>query len=512
MRKGLSFRIKMLLAFAALIILCIVGTWILFRMLLDRFAIKRKVEDLEACYESLNELFRDKDSFNENDKLRIEVSTGQYYMIFLYNTQTRVTYTNYNSQGEPWYLRAMLLYGSHRDSSRGEYEVLKEHETYTIYQTTILEQDRFIDGSEDFDQTASLCLDAYGRLENGFVFLVRASYKQMLVDNRAVTDMLLLIGCVVLGIAVVVAIFFSRSVTKPIAQMSELSERMAKMDFEARCEVNSKDEIGVLADSLNRLSAKLQDTVGALKNANSELQRDLEHRTEIDEMRSEFIANVSHELKTPIALIQGYAEGLSENINEDPESRRFYCDVISDESAKMNRMVQKLMTLNQLEFGGEKIEYSRFDITGVLTGILNSTEVLRTQKEIRLHYHETEPVFVWADEYMIEEVITNYISNAMNHAGRSKEIAVSMQKMEKLVRVSVYNTGEPIPEEELDRIWIKFHKVDKARSREYGGSGIGLSIVKAIMDRHHQKYGAVNHENGVEFWFELELAEESVEN
>jgi signal transduction histidine kinase len=257
---------------------------------------------------------------------------------------------------------------------------------------------------------------------------------------------------------------------------------------------------------LKVFSEQLQETVGELKNANSELQRDLEHREEVDAMRSEFIANVSHELKTPIALIQGYAEGLAENVSDDAESREYYCSVIADEAAKMNRMVQKLMTLNQLEFGGNQVEYERFDIVSLLTGVLKQTEVLRDQKGVKLHYHEQDPVYVWADEYMIEEVVTNYVSNAINHATKSKEIAVSLQEEEKAVRVSVYNTGELIPEDELERIWIKFYKVDKARSREYGGSGIGLSIVKAIMERHHQKYGVINHENGVEFWFELEPA------
>jgi len=229
-----------------------------------------------------------------------------------------------------------------------------------------------------------------------------------------------------------------------------------------------------------------------------ELQDDIEKKIQIDEMRKEFLSNVSHELKTPLALIQGYAEGLQECINDDAESREFYCDVIIDEADKMNRMVKKLLTLNQLEFGNDQVVMERFNMTELITGVANSTKILREQKNIRLELENPEEAWVWGDEFKVEEVITNYMSNAINHADGEKVIRVFYT-----CSVSVFNTGQPIPEEDLDKIWVKFYKVDKARTREYGGSGIGLSIVKAIMDSLHQQCGVINHEDGVEFWMEL---------
>ena len=221
-------------------------------------------------------------------------------------------------------------------------------------------------------------------------------------------------------------------------------------------------------------------------------------------MRKEFLSNVSHELKTPIALIQGYAEGLKECINEDDESRDFYCDVIIDESAKMNEMVKKLLTLNQLEFGKDQVTMERFELTELIRGVVQSTRILAEQKEVRVIFQEEDPVYVWGDEFKIEEVVTNYVSNALNHVKYSNTIEIRILQEDKKVRVTVFNTGDPIPEEDLDKIWIKFYKVDKARTREYGGSGIGLSIVKAIMESMNQKCGVQNYDNGVEFWFELE--------
>ena len=227
--------------------------------------------------------------------------------------------------------------------------------------------------------------------------------------------------------------------------------------------------------------------------------------SESEKSKADFLRAASHELKTPIALIQGYAEGLKEGINDDAESREFYCDVIIDEAAKMNNMVKKLLTLNQLEFGNDIISMERFDIAALIKNYIQSVEILTKQKGIQIRFDQfAEAVYVWADEFKIEEVFGNYFSNAINYAARDKIIDVKLIRMDHKVRVSVFNTGEPIPEESLAHLWEKFYKVDKARTREYGGSGIGLSIVRAIMESMNQNYGVINYDNGVAFWFELE--------
>lgn len=170
----------------------------------------------------------------------------------------------------------------------------------------------------------------------------------------------------------------------------------------------------------------------------------------------------------------------------------------------MNHMVQKLLTLNQLEFGNDVVSMERFDIVALISTYLQSAGLLAQQNNITVHMPEYEPIYVWADEFKVEEVFNNYFTNGMHHCTGERMLDVKIEIKDGRVRVSVFNTGEPIPEEAIPHIWEKFYKVDKARTREYGGSGVGLSIVKAIMESMNQEYGVENYADGVCFWFELE--------
>ena len=331
--------------------------------------------------------------------------------------------------------------------------------------------------------------------------------KSVSISNR----FFIIVGFGAMIIGGIIAFFVAGQFTRPIKKLSSTAEAMAEMNFDIKYTTKDKGEIGMLGNSINKMSDNLKRYISDLKSANLELEKDINRREEIDNARKDFISNVSHELKTPIALIQGYAEGLKDCIMDDEESREFYCDVIIDEAAKMNNMVKQLLTLNQLESGNDPLTIEHFDIARHIDEIVKTNRIRAQQKNADILYNYAAPVYVWADQFKIEEVITNYISNAINHVepmdNREEYIRVSLEyadEQHKKVRVHVYNTGKHIPEEDMDKIWDKFYKVDKARTREYGGSGVGLSIVKAIINSHGQRCGAVNVENGVDFWFELD--------
>lgn len=351
----------------------------------------------------------------------------------------------------------------------------------------------------------------YGTLQNGNMILMRSALESIRESAMISNRFLAMVGILAVVISTVISFFISKSITNPIRELSTISEKMTHLDFNAKYhrKRTQKNEIDELGEHVNLLSDALEQTISELKSANIALQRDIEEKIQIDEMRQEFLSNVSHELKTPLAVISGYAEGLVECVNDDPESRNYYCEVILDETEKMTQMVKQLLTLNQLEFGQELLQVQRFDLTELVRGVIQKVAILLEQNEITLDFSENEPMYVWGDEFKIEEVLTNYISNAIHHAKYEKKIRIHYTKNEACVRVHVFNTGDTIPEESLPQLWTKFYKVDKARTREYGGTGIGLSIVKAIMQSHKQDFGVENHENGVEFWFELDSSQNS---
>ena len=354
------------------------------------------------------------------------------------------------------------------------------------------------------DRTQQDFIDLWGVLDNGNLFLLRTPVESIRESVSLANRFLAYIGIGAAILASFIIMMVSRKISEPIKELTQISERMNHLDFDAKYEGKSRTEIALLGQNINQLSETLETTISELKSANNELLRDIEKKNEMEKMRTEFLSNVSHELKTPIALIQGYAEGLKEGVNDDEESRNYYCEVIVDEASKMNQMVQKLLTLNQLEFGNKTVSLERFDVVDLIRNYLQSSVLLCEQKGVQLKMEDYPPIHVWADEFGVEEVFNNYFTNAMNHVDGEKIIEVRVQPTEDKVRVSVFNTGAPIPEDSIAHIWEKFYKVDKARTRAYGGSGVGLSIVKAIMDSMNQPYGVLNYENGVEFWFELD--------
>ena len=466
MRKSLKTQIAVL--FIGLIGFVFLANWCTNNFLLERYYVAKKEAALQRIYDNMNKV-EDVDDYLMDDfentlseyctryNLSAIILTDEFVPL-LYGTEN---YQKQELQGRLWgYLMGI---------DKSETEVLKENDNYVIQKT------------QDFKDKVDY-LEIWGVFNTGYYFMMRIPMESIRDSVRTSNEFLGYFIVIGLAVSMILISWMSRKITTPLQELTELSKRMADLDFDAKYTSGGQNEIGQLGEHFNQMSETLERTISELKTANNQLQNDIEEKIQIDEMRKEFLSNVSHELKTPIALIQGYAEGLKECINDDAESRDFYCEVIMDEAAKMNNMVKKLLVRT----------------------VVHSAELLADQKGAKILFEETESQYVWADEFKTEEVVTNFVSNAINHVDFDKVIEIKMKKENGKVHTSVFNTGVPIPEADIDKIWIKFYKVDKARTREYGGSGIGLSIVKAIMDSMHQKFGVKNYDNGVEFWFELE--------
>ncbi len=482
-----SIKRQMLTVFVGLILFMIVVFLIINGSFLEKYYIFNKKAEFVKVYTMVQEgVEKDTLSSETPEKELGRLAERNNISIAVIDSDYNVVYTNVREKQ----MMVVQLFGYLYD--KNHQEVMESTDDYDICKS--------VDPQNNTEY-----LTMWGSFDNGDIFIMRSPLESIrsavTIFNRFIG---IVGGCVIL-VGVLLAWYFSKKITEPIMELATLSQKMADLDFNAKYTSGGSNEIGVLGESFNRMSEKLEQTISNLKEANYKLQKDIEQKEKRENMRSEFLGNVSHELKTPIALIQGYAEGLKEGVNDDPESREFYCEVIMDEAGKMNRMVKNLLALNQLEFGEDDVQFDRFDITSLIFGVLQSLDILIEQKEAQIIFCHKDPIYVWADEFKVEQVVRNYINNALNHVDGEKVIEIKITQENDVAKITVFNTGTPIPEEDLPHIWEKFYKVDKARTREYGGNGIGLSIVKAIMESFGKGYGAINHSNGVEFWFELDM-------
>ncbi|MBR3697715.1 MAG: GHKL domain-containing protein [Clostridia bacterium] len=348
-----------------------------------------------------------------------------------------------------------------------------------------------------------------GEISENIKAYIRISIAPITDSVKISNQFLLFLGFATAIIGVIAIFSITEHFTKPIEELNDIANDMANLDFSKKYRLNdSEDEINELGRSINILSDKLEDKIKELKQNNIELEKDIEERSKIDEMRKQFISDVSHELKTPISLIQGYAEGLIDNVATDENGKKFYSEVILDEANKMDKLVKRLLELMKLEYGERKFNNKTFDLSEVINEVIRYSKVKLEEKEIEVEFNDNSQIKVYADDFYIEQVVTNYFTNAIKNVlkvnGKKKIIInVKNAKNPEKLRVSIFNTGENIEEEDLNRIWNRFYKVDSSRNRENGGTGIGLSLVKAIMTQYNNSYGVKNKVDGVEFYFEI---------
>lgn len=345
------------------------------------------------------------------------------------------------------------------------------------------------------------------KLDNGYNLYIKLPMQSIYNSVEISNSFLYLVGGIAILIAGIIILIISRKFTNPILELNDIAKKMAKLDFSKKFkETDADDEINDLGRSINEMSEKLEKVINQLKASNNDLEKDIERKSKIDDMRKTFISDVSHELKTPIALIQGYSEGLIENVNEDEESRKYYAEVILDEANKMDKLVKQLLELSKLEYGKREFNNTIFNINELINEVIKKTKVMIDEKNIKIDFQKEKTINVFADRFYIEQVITNYITNAIKNAleiDGEKAVKIFIEEKKNNIRINVFNTGNKIDEDKIDKIWDRFYKQDTSRNREDGGSGIGLSLVKAIMNNYNNRYGVQNKDNGVLFYFEL---------
>ena len=504
-----SIKVRLIIILITLLSATILFSWVINKVFLEKYYESYKINRLGDTYTKVNSKY-DADNISALSLGYEQLASKQNVSLYIFNgfsysggiiLQTLFP-TNMNEIQNRRLQSDIIEY--YKKTLPNEEEVKSEKEATRL----LVKTDKY-SIYRHFDTRLEVnYIELYGILDAGDMIFIRSNYDNITESAMISSTFFAYVGAVSILIGSLIMYVVGVEFTKPILRLSQMTRDISNLNFDVHYNGKRQDEVGELGHSINVLSEKLEDTISSLKSANNKLKKDIKQKEKVEEMRQEFLSNVTHELKTPIALIQGYAEGLKDNIQGDEESRQFYCEVIMDEAAKMNNMVKRLLSLSELEFGDSKLQFDRFDIISVLNSVVGSMNMVYKQKNVISKMSDVKSCYVWADEYLVEEVITNYVSNALNHVEEDSNgeiiISICVKKSDSVVRISVFNTGKPIPEEAIDRIWDKFYKVDKARTREYGGNGIGLSIVKAIMNSLNKECGVKNWDNGVEFWFELD--------
>lgn len=341
-------------------------------------------------------------------------------------------------------------------------------------------------------------------LSNGDILIISTTYAPISASIKSATDFHLFIALISIAVGTIVAYAFSKKFTNPIVELNKITKQMTELNFGTEYPITSDDEIGTLGKSINFLSKKLDLTITKLNSSNQTLKEELQKEKQLDKMRKEFVSNVSHELKTPLALIQGYAEGLIDNIANDDKTRDYYCEVIVDESKKMEKLVVDLLDLSIIESGNLTLNIISFDILELTEKVVNTLSPLLIKKRISVNVgSDGETHEALGDIRKVEQVLVNFINNAITYSDSGEKILVNISKVSKMTRVEIFNKHSEVPENELNKIWTSFYKIDKARLREFGNTGLGLSIVKGILDAHKYPYGVFNSDSGITFWFEV---------
>ncbi|MDD3174062.1 MAG: HAMP domain-containing sensor histidine kinase [Herbinix sp.] len=341
------------------------------------------------------------------------------------------------------------------------------------------------------------------REDKTYYLVIRLSVKSISADMKSTNLFILYISTFAIAAGVFMVYFISKQFARPIENINKVAVHISNLDFSVRAnEFQRRDEIGSLAVNINKMSDRLEENIVSLKEANKKLKYDIKYMSKIDEQRVEFIANVSHELKTPLAILSGYTEMLN---NDVPGiDKTFYYETILDETSKMDVLIKNLLNLSNMENMLTNINPEEIDISKLAEQIYRKSVILMDNKEIISEFCSAVCNKALVDPLYIEEAINNYLSNAIFYTQKGHKIKMKVEQPGDDIVISVFNEGINIEEANLEKIWNSFYREDKSRTRtSQNNVGLGLYIVRTIMNAHQGKYGVINKKDGVEFWLSV---------
>lgn len=347
-------------------------------------------------------------------------------------------------------------------------------------------------------------LDCYQYFPSGDRIEVNVQVSQSTKNTKLDLALTFFAIMLVLILGLVAVSMFIKRFTRPINTMCDITEKMAGLDFSEKCPRTSLTEIDQLSESINEMSDALDTALTDLQKKNEQLERDIENERTIDNLRQTFVSGISHELKTPIAIIQGYAEGAKMFYESgDKDTADKYCEIIMEESKRMNIMIMKLLEITKYDSGAYEPQKENFGVRDLVDEWFVRNSSILEEKGIKVENLIPGTVIGNGDKIILASVVNNYLSNAVSHIAGERILKAELRETDKAYRVYIFNTGKNIADKDIDKIWTSFYRADKSLSRSQGRFGLGLAIVASIQRLHGMEYGVENVADGVRFWFDI---------
>lgn len=461
-----SIRVKLWAAMMTLVVIMLVLLWFFQIVFLEDFYTDMRIKEIKKTSYTIMKEFEKNDSKNLVNKLDEFTYNNNLSIEILDPTGNLVYKSSGMNNHSPMMMRHNRLQDENFNNilSGQEIELSQTHHRF---------------GNEIM--LLGLPLEIGGQIKG--VFYINMPLAPVSDTALILKRQFVYITIILLVVALILSFIISRSFLKPIFQIKKTAEKMAEGDFSHRIKSTSKDEIGQLTNTINYMGEELAKT---------------------DKLRKELISNMSHELRTPLTLIQGYAETIRDVTGSSPDKREKHLNIIIDESERLSKMVDDILSLSQLQAGYLDLNLEEVSLNSLIMRIISKYELLSKESGITILADDIAKARVLIDADKIEQVFVNIINNAFKHTASGGQISIIVTKENALIRVEINDTGEGIAEADLDNIWDRYYKSPGTRNNKSSGTGLGLAIVKTILEAHEASYGISSEKDrGTSFWFEL---------
>ena len=492
MKYQFSFRQVLMFAVCGLLLVTLLIVMLFGQLFMERVFITQKQTELIAAFNSLNTRGLDDSGLLE------ELETANLLITAIDGDTNDVLYSTRPilSNEEYWIAEITLGEVAQALVAAGEEK----------YYVSITEDYR------DFASASNVVVNRWitlnGMLDTGTAIAIETPSQPISEVANLALSFFMLVSLAAMAIGVVLMLWLSPKLSGSVNEMSKAAKLMANQDFSTKCNTNvAVEEYAELAESINRMSDEMQKYVSDLKEANTNLKQDIVEKERLEQARKTLFSNLSHDLKTPIAIISGYAEGLKGGMAQTPEAITEYCDIISDEADRMQNIIVRMLELNRLQSGSIPLEYEDFDICETMDYLISTFALYAESQNVTVEKDYPESIYVNSDYTSVEQTLTNLLQNAISHNIDGGNVRITISVVGKQMLLAMYNTCEPISKDELPKLWDSFYRADKSRTRSGGESGLGLAIVKGNMELLQMPYGARLESGGIVFWIQLPLAQ-----